>query len=121
MTAGLAVLKELEDGNLQNKLNKNGKNVRQQLAEVFDRKNIDVQVTGVSSLFQVHFTREKIKDVEGVFRADRKKLEDYHLYLITKGVFFLPTKVGALSRAHSAEDLEKLIQETENYVSEKRI
>lgn len=116
MTAGLATLKELEDGKLQNKLNKSGDNVRRQLAEVFERKNVDIQVTGISSLFQTHFTKEELKDVEGVFRADRKKLEDYHMYLITKGVFFLPTKLGALSTAHSKEDLEKLIAETEDYL-----
>lgn len=116
MAAGLATLKELEDGKLQNQLNRSGDKVRQQLTEVFGRKNVDVQVIGISSLFQTHFTREKLKDVEGVFRADREKLEDYHLYLITKGVFFLPTKLGALSRAHSKEDFEKLIAETENYV-----
>jgi len=104
MAAGLTTLKELEDGKLQNQLNRSGDKVRQQLTEVFGRKNVDVQVIGISSLFQTHFTHEKLKDVEGVFRADREKLEDYHLYLITKGVFFLPTKLGALSRAHSKED-----------------
>jgi len=119
MTAGLTTLKELEDGKLQTRLNKRGDNIRRQLTEVFERKNVDAQVTGVSSLFHTHFTHEKIKDVEGAFRADRKKLEDYHLYLITRGVFFLPSKTGALSRAHSQEDLEKLIAETENYVREK--
>jgi len=121
LAAGLAVLKKLEDGRLQNQLNKTGDRIRQQLAEVFERKNVDVQVTGVSSLFQVHFTKEEIKNVQDVFRADRKKLEYYHLYLITKGLFFLPTKVGALSGAHSKEDLEKLITETENYVREDKV
>jgi glutamate-1-semialdehyde 2,1-aminomutase len=120
MAAGLTTLKELEDGKLQNQLNRSGDKVRQQLTEVFGRKNVDVQVIGISSLFQTHFTHEKLKDVEGVFRADREKLEDYHLYLITKGVFFLPTKLGALSRAHSKEDFEKLIAETENYMRENR-
>ncbi len=120
MAAGLTTLKELEDGKLQNQLNRSGDKVRQQLTEVFGRKNVDVQVIGISSLFQTHFTHEKLKDVEGVFRADREKLEDYHLYLITKGVFFLPTKLGALSRAHSKEDFEKLIAETENYMRENK-
>jgi glutamate-1-semialdehyde 2,1-aminomutase len=119
LSAGLAVLKELEDGRLQKQLNRTGEKVRQQLAEAFEKKNVDVQVKGVSSLLQVHFTKEEIKNVESVFRADRKKLENYHLYLITKGVFFLPTKVGALSTTHSKEDLEKLITETENFASER--
>jgi glutamate-1-semialdehyde aminotransferase len=37
------------------------------------------------------------------------------MHLITNGVFFLPTKMGALSNAHSKADVERLLEETENY------
>jgi len=37
------------------------------------------------------------------------------MYLIANGVFFLPTKTGGLSTAHTEEDIEKLFTETENY------
>ena len=115
MTAGLATLRMLEDGQILNQLNKRGNEVRKQLSEIFEKRNIDVQVIGISSLFHTHFTHEQIKDVHGVFRADRKRLNDYHMYLIANGVFFLPTKTGGLSTAHTEEDIEKLFAETENY------
>jgi len=115
MTAGLATLKILEDGRVLRQLNKRGNNVREQLSETFEKRNTDVQVTGISSLFHTHFTHEKVKDVHGVFQSDRKRLNEYHMYLIAKGVFFLPSKTGALSRAHTEEDIEKLFIETENY------
>jgi glutamate-1-semialdehyde aminotransferase len=41
---------------------------------------------------------------------------NYHLKLIEKGVFFLPTHVGALCSEHSEADMEKLFDETENFV-----
>jgi len=116
MTAGLATLEILEDGTLINRLNTLGEKIREKLREIFEAKGVDVQVTGAGSLFQTHFTRENVKDARAVFNADRKKLVKYHLSLISKGVFFLPTHVGALSTAHSESDIEKLFLETESYV-----
>ena len=115
MTAGMAVLKILEDGELINKLNKVGDKTREQLREIFEACGVDVQVTGASSLFNTHFTREEVKDANAAFKADRKKLVDYHLKLIAKGVFFLPMHIGALSTAHSEADMEKMLFETEEY------
>jgi len=115
MAAGLETLTILEDGRLLNELNKRGDDVRQQLSEVFEKRSIDVQVTGVSSLFHTHFTRERVKDIHGVFGADWERLLDYHMHLITRGVFFLPTKIGALSTGHTDEDLDKLLAEAESF------
>jgi len=115
MTAGLATLKLLENGKLINALNITGIKIRRQLKEIFDSHGVDVQVTGDSSLFNVHFTKEKVKDANSVYRADRKKVVEYHLNLIANGVFFLPTHTGALSTTHSEADIEKLFSETETY------
>ena len=115
MTAGLATLKILEDGQLINKLNGLGDKIREQLREIFEASGVDVQVTGTSSLFNSHFTKEEVKDANAAFKADRKKLVEYNLKLIANGVFLLPTHTGALSTAHSKADLEKLLSETEKY------
>jgi glutamate-1-semialdehyde 2,1-aminomutase len=118
MKAGLATLKLLEDGRLINRLNKTGRKIREQLRDIFEANNVDVHVTGDSSLFNVHFTKESIKDANTVFKADRKRLFDYNLNLIANGVFILPTHNGALSTAHSEEDIEKLFRETEKYAKQ---
>jgi len=115
MTAGLATLKLLQDGQLLNELNKRGNNLRQKLSDIFERNHIDVQVTGAGSLFHTHFTREKVKDVRDVFRADRGKLLNYHMRLIMNGVFFLPMRTGALSTAHTESDIERLLTEAEMF------
>jgi len=118
MTAGLATLKRLEDGMLINKLNKLGDKTRIQLREVFASNGLDVQVTGASSIFNVHFTKEEVKDANAAFKADRKKLLDYNLELIANGVFFLPTHIGTLSSAHTRADMDKLLSETEKYAKQ---
>ena len=114
-TAGLTMLKLLEDGTIIRQLNKRCTKLRQQLKEIFESQNIDVQVMGEGSLFQTHFTSEKIRDVHAVSRADKQRLDDYEMTLITKGVFFLPRKLGALSKAHTEVDLDKLLAKTEDY------
>jgi len=115
MVAGLATLKILEDGRLINQLNKHGDKIREQLREIFEANGVDVQVTGASSIFNTHFTKKEVKDASAAFKADRKKLFDYHLKLIANGVFFLPTHTGVLSTAHSKADTDKLLSETEKY------
>jgi len=115
MTAGLETLKILEDGQLISGLNRTGEKIREELREIFEANGVDVQITGVGSLFNTHFTKEEVKDARAAFKADRKKLVDYHLNLIANGVFFLPAHTGALSTAHSEADIEKLFLETEEY------
>jgi glutamate-1-semialdehyde aminotransferase len=115
MKAGLTTLRLLEDGRLISRLNKIGKKIREQLRGIFEANNIDAQVIGDSSLFNVHFTKQNILDANAVYKADRKRLFDYNLNLIANGVFLLPTHNGALSTAHSEEDIEKLFSETEKY------
>jgi glutamate-1-semialdehyde 2,1-aminomutase len=116
MTAGLATLKLLEDGNVSGQLNRRGDKLRRQLHDLFERKGEKVQVTGVGSLWNTHFTKEEVKDANAAARADRGKLVRYHMHLIENGVFFLPTKTGSLSTTHSKADLEKLFTETEAYL-----
>jgi len=117
MTAGLTTLKMLEDGRLINRLNKRGNYIRQQLSDIFDRKGLSAQVTGVGSLFHTHFTKEKVKDASTAARAGREMITMYHSYLLGHGVFFLPTKMGALSTAHTKDDIEKLLTQTENFTT----
>lgn len=115
MVAGLATLRMLEDGVLTNRLNRTGQKIRNELENIFGRYREDVQITGMSSLFNVHFAKNAIKDALTCANEDKKKLLDYELNLIARGVFFLPTHNGNISCAHSGNDIEKLLQETESY------
>jgi len=115
MTAGLTTLKILENGRLIRSLNRRGDYVRKQLSDIFDRRGLSVQVTGVGSLFHTHFTNEEVRDTNAAARADKEMLTKYHNYLIERGVFFLPRKAGGLSAAHTKGDIEKLLTKTEDF------
>jgi glutamate-1-semialdehyde 2,1-aminomutase len=120
MIAGLETLKLLEDGQLIKGLNQAGEKIRTRLKEIFESNNISAQITGIGSLFNVHFSQQKIKDARGVSKADRKKQIEYHTSLITDGVFFLPSHTGALSQAHDQADFENLYSATINFVHKRK-
>jgi glutamate-1-semialdehyde 2,1-aminomutase len=115
MTAGLATLKLLENGQLIINLNRAGERIREQLRDIFEKHRNDVQVIGAGSIFNVHFTKNPVKNASNAYNADREKLVQYDLALIANGVFFLPAHNGVLCTAHFKTDLEKLLRETEKY------
>jgi glutamate-1-semialdehyde aminotransferase len=96
-------------------LNREGTRVRKDLANIFERHSINVQLTGAGSIFNTHFTNEKVTDSIAAYKANRRKLISYDLALMANGIFFLPTHNGVLSTEHSEADLEKLFAETEKY------
>ena len=116
MTAGLATLDRLGDGQITRKLNRLGDNVRNELRSVFEAHDIGAKVTGAGSLFNIHFTKKEVRDAVAASSADKNKLVEYDLRLIENGVFFLPGHNGALCTAHASKDLNRLYRETEQYV-----
>ncbi len=116
LSAGLEILRTLEDGRIIDRLNDEGKKIQKELTDIFERGSVDVHVNRAGSLFHVHFTRGKVENANAASKSDRVRLLEYHMALIGGGVFFLPSKTGAISDAHSKEDLEKLLTETERYV-----
>jgi glutamate-1-semialdehyde 2,1-aminomutase len=120
MAAGSAILRMLEDGRLINRLNRRGDMLRRELNDVFERGQLRVQVTGVGSLWHTHFTEEPVRDARAAARADKEKLAGYHRFLLEKGLFFLPTKTGSLATAHSKNDLDRLMAETEEFLKQRR-
>ncbi|HVP26585.1 MAG TPA: glutamate-1-semialdehyde 2,1-aminomutase [Candidatus Bathyarchaeia archaeon] len=119
-TAGLVTLKILEDGLLINRLNRLGDRIRKELGDIFANNNIETRITGAGSLFNVHFTKEKLRNASDAAKADKNKLLSYNIALIANGIFFLPTHNGALSTAHTKEDVEKLFSETEKYAKQQK-
>jgi glutamate-1-semialdehyde 2,1-aminomutase len=118
MTAGLVTLKMLEDGKISTRLNRLGDKIRATIQRIFDSHGIDVQTTGAGSIFNTLFTKEEVVDAPAASRADKKKLFNYNMALMTRGIFFLPSHSQALSIAHSKDDVEKLFIETENYAKQ---
>ncbi len=118
MTTGYTTLTYLKSkSTVYSKINSLGEFARAGIEKVFDGK---VAVTGKGSLFMTHFLKEDVKEITNssdVARCDSKKLQKYHFKLIAQNkIFFLPGKLGAISEAHTKEDIKKIIKASEDLV-----
>ena len=118
MTAGSATLEYLRDNkSTYHEINDRGRQTRRGLKDVFGKYAI---ITGIGSTFMVHFPANKIHAITNAkqaARCDQKRLGRYHFKLIAQdGIFMLPGKMGAISRAHTKEDIEKLIAASEEFM-----
>jgi glutamate-1-semialdehyde 2,1-aminomutase len=125
MTAGLKTLKFLHNNKeiVYSKINELGAYTRKELQSIFDENNIDVKITGIGSLFNVHFLNDDVKEINNandVALADKEKLRKYHFALISNyKIFFLPFKMGAISYQHSKVDIDKLLNSTRSIIESK--
>ncbi len=112
MVSGLATLDELRSGSVYSKINSLGEMARGGLARALDGKAV---VTGMGSLFMTHFTDGA--DVTNAAQAagcDTGALSRYHFKMIARdGIFFLPGKLGAISNAHTRQDIREIIRASE--------
>jgi glutamate-1-semialdehyde 2,1-aminomutase len=117
MKAGYHTLKKLrKNPEIYEKINILGEITRKELSKLFVELGIRVQVTGMGSLFMVHFLSEKTERIENALDAalaDRETLNNYNLALMAKhDIFFLPGKMGAFSNANNNKDVTRLVEST---------
>jgi glutamate-1-semialdehyde 2,1-aminomutase len=117
MTTGFATLSLLKSKkSTYSKINALGEYARKEIGKAFDGK---VAITGKGSLFMTHFLKDGITQVTNsadVAKCDSQMLAKYHFKMIAHdGIFFLPGKLGAISDAHSKDDIKKMIKASENF------
>lgn len=116
MAAGLATLNRLKSGAIHRRINRLGNIARRELSRLLDGSAI---LTGKGSLFMTHFTNRlsEITSPAQAARCNGMMLRQYHLKLMAHdGIFFLPGKLGAVSGAHTRQDIKDLIRATEYIV-----
>lgn len=116
VAAGLAVLRYLKDfrEEVYPLLERKGEEVRKGLQEVFKQEGVNATVTGIASLFQVHFPfgRDEILNSPHSIneRTDIEKREvEFRIRMLNHGVHVMHGG-GSLSVAHTDEDIERIIQ-----------
>ncbi|MBP2625068.1 MAG: aminotransferase class III-fold pyridoxal phosphate-dependent enzyme [Nitrosopumilaceae archaeon] len=111
----LAMLKNKQI--IYDKINKLGMKTRYLLNKTFGNR---AAITGKGSLFMVHFLQNDISHITNAADAsgcNKRLLYKYHFRLISNNkIFFLPGKQGALSYAHSNEDVKHLINATIKFI-----
>lgn len=122
MAAGFATISYLNKNkqSIYQRINELGSKARIGLAKVFKEGKIDVQVTGEGSLFLTHFLNKEartIRNATDVAISDQELLHRYHMGLIAlHQIFFLPSKMGAISLVHTNKDITYLLNASRSLV-----
>lgn len=69
-----------------------------------------VQVTGIGSVFHIHFTDKPTRGKRSAMRADSAKQYEFSMGMISKGVLLVPLHLGLPSAAHTDEDVEEILR-----------
>ena len=117
----LQYLKDYED-EVYPLLEIRGKKVREGVQKSLHREGMNAIVTGIGSLFQTHFPlREGVvlnspQAIHQFTNTEKREIE-FRIRMLTKGVHMMHGG-GALSMAHSDEDIEKIIEATREVAQE---
>lgn len=110
MAAGLAMMEELERGVVYEYIAGMGERVRAGLRKAAQDAGFQVQVTGIGSIFHVHFAQEPVRDKRSAMRADSAKQHEFSMGMISKGVLLPPAHPGFLSASHTAADVDEILR-----------
>jgi glutamate-1-semialdehyde 2,1-aminomutase len=118
MAAGLAALTELERNPVYEYVGAMGHAVREGIAQSARRAGFPVQVTGIGSLFHVHFADEPITSKRSAMRANHARQYEFSMGLLSKGILLTPHHPGFLSAAHTAEDVKEVLRVADEVLRE---
>jgi glutamate-1-semialdehyde 2,1-aminomutase len=120
MAAGLATLDELEKGDVYAHLNDLGDYLRKGFTDLFARRGIAAQVTGIGSIYNFVFSEHPIRNRRDVLRSDLTFHGELCLGLITKGILQPIRHTGFLSAAHTRAEMDQILTAAEEVLQEMR-
>jgi glutamate-1-semialdehyde 2,1-aminomutase len=108
MAAGVATLNALTP-EAYGRLDALGERLRGGLARLFANTRRKAQVTGVGSLFWLHWTAETLTDYRSTRPKDAEAALRVFLGLINEGILLTQRGLGACSLAMSDEDVDRFV------------
>ncbi len=116
MTAGLSTIRHLRRnaGTIYPRLDEMGRKLRTGVDAAFSESRVEAHTTGLGSLFLTHFGANP-RNAEDALRERRDLTRRYALFLMSKGIFLLPSHVGGVSTCHTEDDIERLIRKSREF------
>jgi glutamate-1-semialdehyde 2,1-aminomutase len=118
LAAGEAAIQTLRDEPVYGKVDRLGQELRRRLSEVFDRPGLTARVTGVGSLFGIHFTKQKtVRDTRHLDQQHKEQARKLHTFLLNNGILLLAADLqhGAISYLHSEEEIDTLVSRVQDF------
>jgi len=118
LAAGEATIQTLCDEPVHDRIDRLGERARTELAQTFNRVHLAIQVTGIGSLFAIHFTRQKkIQNMRHLSDAHKEQSRQLFAFLLSRGILIMvPESLhAAVSYAHTEDEIDKLVSCVEEY------
>jgi glutamate-1-semialdehyde 2,1-aminomutase len=111
VTAGLTTLKQLNNS-FYSEMNLKGEKLRDGIKDVLVENDLNYQVAGLSSMFQVYLTEKEVWNYEDAKTAQIDKFTQYFQTLLNNGVFIPPAQFECcfLSLMHSDDDIQNTLE-----------
>ena len=109
LVAGSTMLDLLTEDAID-ELNDRGATLRARVAEVFAETGVAAQVTGLGSLFSVHFTPHPVRGYRDMLAGDPGLRHRLFLALFNEGVLVDPRGVGCLSLATGEAEIDEFVE-----------
>ena len=119
MVAGEATLQQLTP-EVYRRMNGLGDVLREKLRAVFDELDVPAQITGVGSLFAIHFTSVEVTDYRSMLRGDQDMNRRLFIGLLNEGLLVFAKGVGALNTLTTDSDVDSLVAATRRVVGRMR-
>jgi glutamate-1-semialdehyde 2,1-aminomutase len=114
--AGIATL-ELLTPDVYTRLNELGERARSQLTGVFDKLGVAAQVTGMGSLFNLHFCPGEITDYASSRAGANEQSRAMMLALLNEGFFLAPRGMGCITTPMSETEIDALASAIERILT----
>jgi glutamate-1-semialdehyde 2,1-aminomutase len=117
MVAGLAVLNELEKGQVHPHINGIAEKLQTGITEIGHRLGFPILVNRAASFFQVHFGVDEITNKREQLQADKKTADLFHSGLRANGIM-ASTHPLFISAAHTDQHVEAILETSERVLQE---
>jgi glutamate-1-semialdehyde 2,1-aminomutase len=118
MAAGIAQLKVLESPQMYEVLDKKTKLLADGLRQL-NSKKVPLQVTSVTGMISVFFTKSPVTDFESAQTSDTALFAKVWRMLLQKGIYWPPSQYESafMSTVHSKNDIEETVKAFEESIS----
>ena len=120
MSAGIAVLESLLDGNVYKKLEELGRNLSEGILNAARLSGVSVQLQNIGSMTCCYFNESPVRNMGDAMKCDREKFAKYFQGMLESGVYLAPSQfeAGFISAAHDDESIEKTISAAFNVMKQ---
>jgi glutamate-1-semialdehyde 2,1-aminomutase len=116
MTAGIATLEHLTDQAI-GWLNSTGDRLRKRLEDLGARARVPMRITGIGSMFKIHFSASPVRDYRTAQQASSLIHEALFLFGLNRGLYLSSGGRCCLSTAMGDAEIEKYLATVEEFLA----